>query len=67
MKRIIVLALAVLMLLGALTGCSAGGYAYSDTPNVSTTRDGTVNGTNHRTTKDSTTYGTYGRVDATMR
>ena len=49
MKRILVLALTVLMLAAVFTAC--GTTAYVDDPyrgysNVSTTRDGTVNGTN---------------------
>ena len=49
MKRILILALTVLMLAAVFTAC--GTTAYVDDPyrgysNVSTTRDGTVNGTN---------------------
>lgn len=51
MKRIVILALSALLLIGALSACSASGYVgdpyYGDGySNVSTTRDGTVNGTN---------------------
>lgn len=50
MKRILTLTLAVLMLASLLCACSATGtvdphYSYG---NVSTTRDGRVNGTNDR-------------------
>ena len=49
MKRIMLLTLAALLLLGALSACSATGTATADPwgyGNVSTTRDGYVNGTN---------------------
>ena len=50
MKRITALALSALLLLGALTGCSTTGYdGMTGGYNVSTTRDGRVNGTNSRT------------------
>ena len=53
MKRIVILVLSALLLLSALTACSASGYIgdpyYPDGySNVSTTRDGTVNGVNDR-------------------
>lgn len=75
MKRILIMMLAALMVFGLLTGCSAGGYAYGDAPmgsNVSTTNDGTVNGTNYRTNSGSrraesgAAYGsTYNRTGST--
>lgn len=49
MKRILLLTLAALLLLGALSACSATGTATADPwgyGNVSTTRNGYVNGTN---------------------
>ena len=51
MKRFVSLALSALLLIGALSACSASGYVgdpyYGDGySNVSTTRDGTINGTN---------------------
>lgn len=51
MKRFVILALSALLLIGALSACSASGYVgdpyYGDGySNVSTTRDGTINGTN---------------------
>ena len=49
MKRIMLLTLAMLLLLSVLSACSAAGTATADPwgyGNVSTTRDGYVNGTN---------------------
>ena len=50
MKRIVILALAVLMLCSLFCACSATGNIdpYGGYSNVSTTRDGRVNGTNDR-------------------
>lgn len=50
MKRILILALAAVMLVSLLTACSATGMVtdpYGGYSNVSTTDDGTVNGTNY--------------------
>lgn len=48
MKKILIFVLAAILVIGIFAGCSANGYI--DTPdtygNVSTTRDGRVNGTN---------------------
>ena len=46
MKRFCILALAAVMLCAALTGCAGTGVLDDSYSNVSTTRDGTVNGTN---------------------
>lgn len=46
MKRILALALSALLLLGVLSGCSTAEYDGMGGYNVSTTRDGRVNGTN---------------------
>ena len=49
MKRITALILSALLLVGALSACSTTGYdGMTGGYNVSTTRDGTVNGTNDR-------------------
>ena len=50
MKRITALILSALLLVGALSACSTTGYdGMTNGYNVSTTRDGRVNGTNSRT------------------
>ena len=50
MKRTVILVLVTVLLLGALSACAASGYVDDGRGyygNVSTTRDGYVNGTNH--------------------
>lgn len=57
MKRTVMILLAVCLLLGILSGCAGSIYPYRDSySNVSTTDDGTVNGTNGP--RDP--YGSYG-------
>ena len=60
MKKIIILALAVILVIGLFAGCSANGYIETPntTGNVSTTRDGRVNGTNQPTYPRRTTGST---------
>lgn len=50
MKRTVILVLVTVLLLGALSACAASGYVDDGRGyygNVSTTRNGYVNGTNH--------------------
>ena len=50
MKRTVILVLVTVLLLGALSACAASGYVDDGRDyygNVSTTRNGYVNGTNH--------------------
>ncbi len=51
MKRTVILVLVTVLLLGALSACAASGYVDDGRGyygNVSTTRNGYVNGTNHQ-------------------
>ena len=51
MKRTVIFVLVTVLLLGALSACAASGYVDDGRGyygNVSTTRDGYVNGTNHQ-------------------
>ena len=64
MKKIILLALAVILVIGLFAGCSANGSIDTEMTdgysNVSTTRDGRVNGTNNQTARRTTPRNTKG-------